>query len=287
MSAPLPVIPVGFFGCGVVGSGTLQALQQNQHAIQEQLGARLEVRRVCVRDEKRQRGVTLSPGVLTTDPAAILDDPEIRIVVEVMGGLEPAGEYLGKALRAGKHCVTANKELLAKSGAELLREAEARRLDLFFEGSVAGGIPILRALQVSLAGNQVTELFGIVNGTTNYILTQMAQTGKSFETALAEAQAQGYAEADPTDDVDGYDAVYKLAILAGIAFRTRIPPERIARQGIREVAAQDIEYARELGYTIKLLAVAREAEEGLELRVEPALIPNAHPLASVSDAYNA
>ncbi len=287
MPDSLPVISVGFFGCGVVGSGALLALQQNAAAIERQLGARLEVRRICVRDPQRARPVELAPGVLTTDPAAILDDPSIQVVVELMGGVQPAGDYLLRALRGGKHVVTANKELIAKEGPALFAVAAERGLDFFCEGSVAGGIPILRALQVSLAGNRFSELIGIVNGTTNYILTQMAQTGKSFDQALGEAQALGFAEADPTDDVDGFDAVYKLAILASMAFGTRVPLDRVARQGIRNITDRDIAYARQMGYVIKLLAIARRQDDGLELRVHPALLRVSHPLASVNDVYNA
>lgn len=287
MPDSLPVIPVGFFGCGVVGSGTLLALQQNAAAIERQLGARLEVRRVCVRDPHRARPVELAPEVLTTEPAAILDDPCIQVVVELMGGVQPAGDYLLRALRGGKHVVTANKELVAKEGPALFAAAAQQGLDFFCEGSVAGGIPILRALQVSLAGNRFSELIGIVNGTTNYILTQMAQTGKSFDQALSEAQALGFAEADPTDDVDGFDAVYKLAILASMAFGTRVPLDRVARQGIRNITDRDIAYARQMGYVIKLLAIARRQQDGLELRVHPGLLRVSHPLASVNDVYNA
>ena len=283
----LPSIVVGVFGCGVVGSGTIRTLIENAALIERRLGARIDVRRVCVRDLSRSRDCPLPSDRYTTDPGSILADPEVRIVVELMGGIEPARSFIREAIRAGKHVVTANKELLACDGHDLIREAEERRLDFFFEGSVAGGIPIIRALEVSLAGNRISEILGIVNGTTNYILTRMSQKGQDFAHALAEAQARGYAEADPTSDVDGHDAAYKLAILAGIAFHTRVPVEQVYREGIRGIADRDIAYARDLGYVIKLVALAREREEGLELRVHPTLLPASHPLSAVNDVYNA
>lgn len=282
-----PPIVLGVLGCGVVGSGTLRTLQANAAAIERQLGARIEVRRVCVRDLSKPRNVEIPRDRFTTDASAVLEDPEIQIVAELMGGIDPAGAYLERALRAGKHVVTANKELIAKAGHHLLVEAARRGLDFFFEGAVAGGIPIIRALKVSLAANRIQEVMGIVNGTTNYILTRMAQEGIDFAAALAEAQARGYAEADPTDDVDGFDAAYKLAILASIGFQSRVPLEQVYHEGIRGVTARDIEYARDLGYVIKLVAVGREREGGLELRVHPTMLRQAHPLAAVHDVFNA
>jgi homoserine dehydrogenase len=274
-------------GCGVVGSGTLRTLQENAEGIERQIGARLVVKKVCVRNLDKPRAVELPPDLLTTNAAEVLDDPEVDIVAELIGGIEPAGDYILRALRNGKHVVTANKELIAKAGRNLLVEAAERKLDLHFEGAVAGGIPIIRAMKVSLAANRVETVMGIVNGTTNYILTQMAQNGLDFETALREAQEKGYAEADPTDDVDGFDAAYKLAILASIAFQSRVPLEAVFHEGIRAVTDRDIAYAKELGYVIKLVAIAKEKPEGLELRVHPAMLPHAHPLASVDDVFNA
>ncbi|MGV3723976.1 MAG: homoserine dehydrogenase [Actinomycetota bacterium] len=280
-------IGVGILGCGVVGSGAIRTLQENAASIERQLHARLEIKRVCVRNMDKPRDVDLPRSYFTSDPAAIVDDPEVQIVAELIGGTGPAGDYILRALRNGKHVVTANKELIAKGGHELLKEAAERRLDLFFEGAVAGGIPIIRALKVSLAANRITEVMGIVNGTTNYILTQMAQNNLDFGVALAEAQAKGYAEADPTDDVEGFDAAYKLAILGSIAFQSRVPLEQVYHEGIRGVTDRDIAYARELGYVIKLLALAKEREEGLEFRVHPAMLPHSHPLAAVNDVFNA
>jgi homoserine dehydrogenase len=280
-------IVIGLFGCGVVGTGALRLLRDNQASIERQMGGPFSVRRVCVRDVSKPREIDLPAACLTTDPDAILNDPEIQVVVELMGGVAPAGDYLHRALSAGKHVVTANKELIAKAGPRLLAEAAARNLDFFFEGSVAGGIPIIRALQVSLAGNRIEKLMGIVNGTTNYILTQMTQSGADFSVALAEAQAKGYAEADPTDDVDGYDAAYKLSILAGIAFQAPVRMDEILHEGIRNITDRDIHYARELGYAIKLVALAQARGEQLELRVHPTMLPLSHPLATVNDVFNA
>jgi homoserine dehydrogenase len=287
MSESPRTIAIGVLGCGVVGTGTLRVLHENAAALERQIGARLQVKRVCVRDLDKPRDVALDRSRFTTDASEVLDDPEIEIVAELIGGIEPAGDYIRRALRSGKHVVTANKELIAKAGQELLVEAAERRRDLYFEGAVAGGIPIIRAMKVSLSANRVEEVMGIVNGTTNYILTQMAQNGLDFGVALAEAQARGYAEADPTDDVDGFDAAYKLTILASIAFQSRVPLEKVFHEGIRGITERDIAYARELGYVIKLLAVARERPEGLELRVHPAMLPLGHPLAAVNDVFNA
>jgi len=280
-------IGVGILGCGVVGTGTIRTLQENAAAIERQLGARLVLKKVCVRNLDKPRSVDVSPSLFTSNPSEVLDDPEIQIVAELIGGIEPAGDYILQALRNGKHVVSANKELIAKAGHHLLVEAAERKLDFFFEGAVAGGIPIIRALKVSLAANRVSEVMGIVNGTTNYILTQMAQNGLDFGVALAEAQAKGYAEADPTDDVDGFDAAYKLSILASIAFQSRVPLEQVYHEGIRGVTDRDIAYAQQLGYVIKLVAIAKESDAGMELRVHPAMLPHSHPLASVNDVFNA
>jgi homoserine dehydrogenase len=280
-------IPIGILGCGVVGTGTVRTLQENADSIERQLGARLEIRKICVRNLDKPRAAEVPRALLTTNAAEVLDDPEIRIVAELIGGISPAGDYILRALRGGKHVVTANKELIAKAGHDLLVEAGERNLDFYFEGAVAGGIPIIRAMKVSLAGNRIQEVMGIVNGTTNYILTQMAHHGLDFGVALAEAQAKGYAEADPTDDVDGFDAAYKLAILASIGFQSRVPLENVFHEGIRSITDRDIAYARELGYVIKLVAIGKERPEGLEVRVHPAMLPLTHPLAAVNDVFNA
>jgi homoserine dehydrogenase len=284
--APRTVV-VGMLGCGVVGSGTLRTLQENAEAIERQLHAKIVVKKICVRNLDKPRDVDVPRSLFTADASEVLDDPAVQIVAELIGGVEPAGSYISRALQNGKHVVSANKELIAKAGHHLLIEAAERKLDFHFEGAVAGGIPIIRAMKVSLAANRICELMGIVNGTTNYILTQMAQHGLDFGVALREAQEKGYAEADPTDDVEGHDAAYKLAILASIAFQSRVPLEQVFHQGILNVTDRDISYARELGYGIKLVAIAKEREAGLEVRVHPAMLRTSHPLASVNDVFNA
>ncbi len=282
-------IYIGMLGCGTVGCGALYTLEENRQSIALKVGRPLEVKLVADLDWSRPRplGVSLSEKQKTQDALAVVDDPEIQIVIECIGGLKPAGDLVLRALRNGKSVVTSNKELIAKRGHEILQEAEKHKVDISFEGAVAGGIPIIRPLKESLTGNRILRLMGIVNGTTNYILTRMTQDGSDFSSALAEAQAQGYAEADPTADVEGFDAAYKLAILAAIAFESRIDVERIFRQGISEVSAQDIEYAARLGYVIKLLAIGEDTPEGLELRVHPAFLAKTHPLAAVEDVFNA
>jgi homoserine dehydrogenase len=281
------VINIGLIGLGNVGCGTVRALEENREAIERKVGARLVIKRICVLHPEKQRPISFDRSLLTTDAAQVTDDPEIDIVAELIGGIEPARSYIDRALRNGKHVVTANKELLAKQGHELLVRAAEQKLDFGFEGSVAGGIPIIQAMKVSLGANRVHELMGILNGTTNYILTRMAQHGSDYETALAEAQAKGYAEADPTDDVDGFDAAYKLSILASIAFQSRVDISTVYFEGIRKIAHQDIAYAKELDYVIKLVGIARETNGRMQLRVHPVMLPSGHPLASVNDVYNA
>lgn len=280
-------IQIGLLGLGTVGGGVFKLLKRNGPYIAQKLGRPLEIKRILVRDLTRPRSVEVDPYLLTTDPLAILKDPEIEIVVEVMGGLEPAREYVLEALRQGKSVVTANKDLLALHGKELFAAAEARRRDLLFEASVGGGIPIIHSLKECLAGNRISQVMGIVNGTTNYILTKMSQEGRPFTEVLAEAQRLGYAEADPAADIEGDDAARKMAILASISFGTRITYPQVYHEGISHLKPQDIEYAARLGYAIKLLGIAREREGEVEVRVHPALLPLEHPLAQVHGAFNA
>jgi homoserine dehydrogenase len=281
------IVTIGMLGCGIVGSGTVRTLLENAGAIRHKIGADLRLKRICVRDLHKPRPEWIDRSLLTNDPALVLDDPEIDIVAELMGGIEPARTYLQRAIANGKHIVTANKELIAKHGHQLLVDAADRHLDFGFEGSVAGGIPIIQAMKIALAANRIFEVIGIVNGTTNYILTRMTQDGLDFDAALAEARHLGYAEADPTDDVDAYDAAYKLAILAAIAFQSRVALEDVYHEGIRRITPRDIEYARELGYVIKLLAIAKQVNGAMELRVHPAMLRVEHPLAAVNDVHNA
>ena len=280
-------IGVGLLGVGIVGSGVARALQERGDYFARQLGAPIVIRRAAVRDIAKPRSVTLPRGVLVDDPAAVISDPGVDIVVEVIGGEEPAGTFVREALEHGKHVVTANKELIAKAGAELLTLAQERRVALMFEASVGGGIPIIGPLQRDLLANQIAAIRAIINGTTNYILTRMAHEGASYEEALAEAQRLGYAESDPTNDVAGIDAAYKLAIMASLAFRTRVRPNDIHTEGITSVDPRDFSYADELGYVIKLLAIAERTDSGILCRVGPALLPGAEPLAKVDGVYNA
>jgi homoserine dehydrogenase len=281
-------VEIGILGLGVVGSGTVALLESNRAEIERKIGLPLHIKRIAVRDLHKKRAVSVDPALLTTSAYAILDDPDIDIVCELIGGVEPARDYVLRALQNGKQVVTANKEMIAKEGQALMEEAGRRRLDFQFEGSVAGGIPIIQPMKNALAGNQVQEVLGIINGTTNYILTKMTREHADFDTVLKEAQAHGYAEADPTSDIEGYDAQYKIAILASIAFTSRINVNDVYVEGITKIAKADIEYADELGYIIKLVGVAKRLDaERVQVRVHPVLLPKSHPLAATNDVYNA
>ncbi len=284
----MKTVGIGILGLGTVGGGTFQVLHRNRALIEKRLGAHLELRAVATRTPARADSWGCPPELVSNDPDKVLNDPNIEIVCELIGGIEPAREYVLRALKAGKSVVTANKELLAKHGPELRAAADQAGVDLLFEGAVGGGIPLIKPLRESLAGNQIEEVMAILNGTTNFILSKMTRESADYGAVLAEAQSLGYAEAEPSSDVDGYDTQYKLAIVAGIAFDSPIELDDIYREGITKVSARDIEYAAELGYAIKLLALARRNEAGaLELRVHPALLPHSHPLASVNEAFNA
>jgi homoserine dehydrogenase len=280
-------INIGIIGLGVVGSGTVRTLQRNHAQITDKVGASFVIKRVAVRDLSKLRTVDLPASVVTDNVCDVTDDPEIDIVCEVMGGVEPAHTYVERALRNGKSVVTANKEMIAKAGNDLMHLAEENHLDFLFEGSVGGGIPIIQPLKQALAGNRISEVMGIVNGTTNYILTKMTRDGSAYADVLAEAQERGYAEPDPTNDVEGFDAQYKIAILSSIAFNTRIDLNQISVDGITRLAKRDFEMASVLGHAIKLVGIGQETDAGVRVRVHPALLPLSHPLASVSDVYNA
>jgi homoserine dehydrogenase len=280
-------IRIGMLGCGTVGAATIRLLHDHADDIAMRAGCRVQVTRVAVREPGRDRDVPLPTDAFTTDAASIVDDPEIDVVCELIGGVEPAKELLLAALRAGKPVVTGNKELLASEGKDLFDAADAAGLDLLFEASVAGGIPLIRPLKESLAGERVRRLIGIVNGTTNFILTRMSEQGSSFEDALGEAQRFGYAEADPTADVEGSDAAAKCAILASIAFNSRVVAGDVYREGITSVTALDIADARRMGYVVKLLAIAELDAGEISVRVHPAMMPDTHPLAAVRGAFNA
>ena len=278
---------IGMLGCGNVGSAVAHLLHEHGDDIALRTGCRLAITRVAVRDPVRDRSVPLDPEVFTTDGASIVDDPDVDIVCELLGGIEPARSLILRAFENSKQVVTANKELLANHGEELFEASDTAGVDLAFEAAVAGGVPLIAPLKGSLAGERISRMLGIVNGTTNYILTRMTEDGSAFDDALAEAQRLGYAETDPTADVDGSDAAAKCAILASIAFNTRVVAGDVYREGITKVQPQDIADATRLGYTVKLLAIAELDDGEVSARVHPAMVPASHPLASVRDAYNA
>jgi homoserine dehydrogenase len=283
----MQTVKIGLLGCGTVGIGVVRLLTEKSTEYARRCGYKLELARVLVRDLNAPRHPSLDPALLTVDPADILEDEEIQIIVEVMGGIDPAKEYILQAIGSGKHVVTANKALIARHGQELFEAASENEVSLYIEASVAGGLPIIQTLKRSLVANQLLSLHGIINGTTNYILSAMTEEGREFQEVLSEAQAKGYAEADPTDDVEGYDAVYKLAILSSLIFEQRIPLKQIHRVGITRIASQDIDYAKQFGYVIKLLAIAKQENGHFQARVSPTMIPVDHPLASVNGVYNA
>jgi len=277
---------VGLLGLGTVGGGVAQILMDptGRHPLLKELA----IARVGVRDLAKPRAVSLDPACLTTDLEAIVSDPAIDIVVEVLGGIEPARSLILKAIAHGKHIVTANKAVIARHGAEIFDAATAQGVYVMLEAAVAGGIPVIQALKQSLGANRIHTVTGILNGTTNYILTRMEQERGDFAPILADAQRLGYAEADPSADIDGLDAADKIAILASLAFGGRIPRDQVYCEGIRHVTAADIAYADKLGFRIKLLAIAHQAaDQPLEVRVHPTLVPFDHPLAGVSGVFNA
>ena len=280
-------IRIGMLGCGTVGSAVVRMLAEHGDDIAMRAEVRLAVTRVAVRDAGRERDVPVSREVFTTDAPSIVADPDVDIVLELLGGMDPAKELILASFASGKPVVTANKELLANVGKELFDAAAAASRDIRFEAAVAGGIPLIAPLKESLTGERVLRMLGIVNGTTNYVLTQMSEHGWTFEDALAEAQRLGYAEADPSADVDGFDAAAKCAILASIAFNTRVVSSDVYREGIARITPQDIADAARLGYVVKLLAIAELDDGEVSARVHPAMIPATHPLASVRDANNA
>jgi len=282
-------VRIGVLGCGNVGAAFVQLVTEQAAAIEARTGIRLEVTRVAVRNVSREREVDLAAGVLVRDARAVVDDPEVDLVGEVIGGIEPARELIAAALAAGKPVVTANKELLANVGTELYAAADAAGVDLLFEAAVAGGIPIVRALRESLRGEPIRRVLGIVNGTTNFILTKMTEQGADYSAALSEAQRLGFAERDPTADVEGFDAGAKAAIIATIAFGTKVVAGDVYHEGISGVTAGDIAMASRLGFVVKLLAICeQDASTGdVSVRVHPAMVPIHHPLASVRESFNA
>lgn len=281
------VIYAALLGLGTVGTGVYKVLKMQKDEMAQKIGAVVKIKKVMVRNVQKAAEKLEDASLVTNDWQEIINDPEIEVVIEVMGGIHPAKEYILEALNAGKNVVTANKDLVAEEGHRLLEAAAEHQVDFLFEAAVAGGIPIIRPLKQCLAGNHITEVMGIMNGTTNFILTKMSQEGMEFADALKMAQDLGYAEADPTADVEGYDAGRKLAILASIAFNSRVVFSNVYTEGITKITATDIQYAQEMGCTIKLLGVAKNSGDGIEVHVHPMLIDSSHPLATVRDSYNA
>jgi len=281
------IVRVGLIGAGTVGTGVWRILHEHADTIAARTGARIEVTRVAVRDRSRRRDAEIPGHLLGDDAMAVVESDDVDLIVEVMGGREPAGALIRRALELRKPVVTANKELIAHQGPELTALARAAGVDLAFEAAVAGGIPIIRPLRESLAGDRVTRVVGILNGTTNYILTRMTEAGEDFADVLADAQAAGYAEADPSADVDGHDAAAKTAILATLAFDVAVHADDVYREGIRGVSATDLRVAQRLGYVIKLIGVANIVDGRVGVRVHPAMLPADHPLASVRGVFNA
>ncbi|WP_338449284.1 homoserine dehydrogenase [Niallia oryzisoli] len=281
------VISIGLLGLGTVGSGVVKIIEDHQDKLMHQVGCPIQVKKILVKSLDKERSIDIEPSVLTTDVDDILLDPEIDVVVEVMGGVEKTKGYLLEALNNKKHVVTANKDLMALHGAELLQTASHNGCDLFFEASVAGGIPILRSIVDGLASDKITKIMGIVNGTTNYILTKMSKNGAAYEEVLKEAQELGFAEADPTSDVEGLDAARKMAILATLGFSMEIDLDDVSVKGITSITEEDIQYGKQLGYTMKLIGMAKQDDDKVEVSVQPTMLSDSHPLAAVQNEYNA
>lgn len=281
------MVKIGLLGCGTVGSGVVKLIEQNNYAIAQKIGTEIQIKKVLERNQERCLELGLSPEMICSSIDDIVNDEEINVVVELIGGVDTACQFILQAMQKGKHIVTANKDLVAVKGEELFTAARAHNVDFYFEASVGGGIPIITPMKQSLAANHIQQVIGILNGTTNYILTKMSNEGLAYEDVLAEAQKLGYAESDPTSDVEGLDAARKIAILASIAFNSRVIFNDVYAEGITKISPEDIKYAKEMGYVVKLLAIAKEEEEKIQVRVHPAFIPLQHPLANVNDVFNA
>lgn len=281
-------ISIGLLGLGTVGSGVIKIIENHQEKLMHQVGCQIKVKKVLVKELGKARAVAIDPAILTTNVEEVINNPDIDVIVEVMGGVEQTREHLLQAIRNKKHIVTANKDLMAVHGGELLTAASENGCDLFYEASVAGGIPIIRSLVDGLSSDRIKKLMGIVNGTTNYILTKMTEEGLAYDDVLKEAQELGYAEANPASDVEGLDAARKMVILATLGFSMKVDLADVKTTGITMVNEEDLHYAKQLGYTMKLLGIAhRDGDDKVEVSVQPTLLPKAHPLASVSNEYNA
>ena len=279
-------VKVGLLGFGTIGTGVVRVFQQNLDLLTSRLGMDIELARIADLDTTTDRGVVLEDGLLSDDAQGLLNDPEIQIVIELIGGYEPARTFVLQAIRNGKHIVTANKALLALHGEEIFQAAEEAGVEVMFEAAVGGGIPVISAIKENLGANDFSSMYGILNGTCNYILTRMDEEGDDFAEVLADAQKQGYAEADPTFDVEGIDTAHKLALLISLCFGTKVDFDKIYTEGISKVTALDIEYARDFGYTLKLLAIGKRCGDSIEARVHPTMIPEDYPLASINGVFN-
>ncbi|MFC4323506.1 homoserine dehydrogenase [Litchfieldia salsa] len=280
-------IGVGLLGLGTVGTGVVKIIKNHQDKLMHQIGCPIEVKKILVKNVNKEREVEIDPSILTTNINDVIEHPEVDVVIEVMGGVEETKKHLLAALRNKKHVVTANKDLVAVYGSEIHACASENRCDFYYEASVAGGIPILRGLVDGLASDKITKLMGIVNGTTNFILTKMSKNGSPYEEVLAEAQSLGFAEADPTSDVEGLDAARKMAILSTLGFSMNIDLKDVSVKGISQITEEDLNYSKRLGYTMKLIGIAKQDGEKVEVSVQPTLLPDEHPLSAVNDEYNA
>jgi homoserine dehydrogenase len=280
-------VKVGLLGLGTVGTGVVRIVQGHQEDLQSQTGSPISIEKILVKDRHKKRSIAVEPSKLTEDPWEIVRDPNIDIVIEVMGGIEETRKIILEALERGKHVVTANKDLMALHGQEILAKAHEKGCDVLYEASVAGGIPIIRTLIEGFSSDRITKIMGIVNGTTNYILTKMSQEGASYDEVLKEAQALGYAEADPTSDVEGLDAARKMTILSTLGFRANVALEDVDVKGISSVTQEDIRYAQQLGYEVKLLGIAERQDDYISVSVQPTLVKRSHPIASVGGVFNA
>jgi len=280
-------IGVGLLGLGTVGTGVVKIIKNHQDKLMHQVGCPIEVKKILVQDLHKERDVDVDSSLLTTNVNDVIEDPEVDVVIEVMGGIEETRKHIMASLKNKKHVVTANKDLVALYGSELHACASENRCDLYYEASVAGGIPILRGLVDGLSSDKITKMMGIVNGTTNFILTKMSKNGSPYEEVLREAQQLGFAESDPTADVEGLDAARKMAILATLGFSMNIDLKDVSVQGISTITEEDLDYSKRLGYTMKLIGIAKQDGEKVEVSVQPTLLPESHPLASVNDEYNA
>jgi len=280
-------VRVGLLGLGTVGTGVVRIVEGNQEDLSSQVGSPIIISKIAVKNSDKSRDVYIDPAILTEDPWDVIRDPEIDVIVEVMGGVDETKAYILEALEHGKHIITANKDLMALYGSEILAKAQEKQCDVFYEASVAGGIPIIRTLIEGFSSDRILKIMGIVNGTTNFILTKMSKEGASYDDVLQEAQELGYAESDPTSDVEGLDAARKMAILGTLGFRTNVELKDVSVRGISQVTKEDIAYAKRLGYEMKLLGIADRDDEHISISVQPTMVRRSHPIASVNGVYNA